>query len=370
MAANKTSNFINFINHLLTFNKQLELFQKKNSLSMPTAMSKSLANMASSNIEETENTGNRELDDLPFRFNISAKVVLKLCDIVLDIFRKEPNILYIEAPVYIFGDIHGQFSDLIHFLEMCGLPPDNKFLFLGDYVDRGNNSIEVCMLLFAMKVVFPESIYLIRGNHECPEVNRLYGLYGECESRFGSADKDIVFNKINEVLCALPLCCVVNKKIFCVHGGISPYLNKLEDINSIDRFCTIPDSGILCDLMWSDPTAAVVNNWGVNSRGISCTYNADSVSRFLKQNRLQLICRAHQMVSEGYKFFADNKLVTVFSAPNYCGNCGNDGAVMKISSDLVCSFIIIKPTNNKLTMSQTNVNKQPRIPRTLDKIDY
>lgn len=355
----KSSNFIDFINHLLTFNKQLELFQKAHPL--PSNQN----NNPNATFEELGNSN----EVLPFRFNISAKVVIKLCNMVLGLFREEPNILTLEAPLYIFGDIHGQFSDLIHFLEMCGLPPDNKFLFLGDYVDRGNNSIEVCMLLFAMKLVFPDAIYLIRGNHECPEVNRLYGLYSECESRFGTADKDIVFNKINEVLCALPLCAVVNNKIFCVHGGISPHLNKLDDIAAISRFGRIPDSGLLCDLMWSDPTAAPVDKWGLNSRGISCTYNADAVSRFLKMNRLQLICRAHQLVSEGYKFFADNKLVTVFSAPNYCGNCGNDGSVMKISANLVCSFIIIKPTNQTASAAG-NTNRAPRRIRSLDKIDY
>ena len=359
--SNTQSNFIDFINHLLTFNKQQELFQKQQ------------ATNQNANQQVYSNAANT-FDNLPFRFNISSKVIVRICQIALEIFKAESNILNLEAPYYIFGDIHGQFSDLIHFLEMCGLPPNNKFLFLGDYVDRGNNSIEVCMLLFAMKILFPDSIYLIRGNHECPEINRLYGLYSECESRFDS-DKDIVFENINQVLCALPLCAVINNKIFCVHGGISPHLNKLDDINKIMRFGKIPDSGLLCDLMWADPTLASVD-WGMNTRGISCTYNSNSIEKFLKRNKLQLICRAHQLVSEGYKFFANNKLVTVFSAPNYCGNCGNDGSVMKVSDDLVCSFIIIKPTNipanipanisSNIPANNTNVRKN----RVLDKINY
>ena len=356
--SNSSANFIEFINHLLTFNKQQELFQKKQGLG------------------QEQGQGQGDLEELPFRFNISAKVVIRICDMVLDIFQKEANILTLDAPLYIFGDIHGQFSDLVHFLEMCGLPPENRFLFLGDYVDRGNNSIEVCMLLFAMKILFPSSIYLIRGNHECPEVNRLYGLYSECESRFGSTanpgEKDLVFDKINQVLCALPLCAVVGGKIFCVHGGISPHLDRLEDINKIARFGCIPDSGLLCDLLWADPTLAPsATGWGASSRGISCTFNADAVGKFLKRNKLQLICRAHQLVSEGFKFFADNKLVTVFSAPNYCGNCGNDGAVMKVSADMVCSFIIIKPTNEIDNPGANALSRgKNRRSRVLDKIDY
>lgn len=296
---------------------------------------------------------------LPFRFNISSRVIIKLCDLVLVIFKNEPNILYIDAPLYVFGDIHGQFSDLIHFLELTGLPPDNKFLFMGDYVDRGNNSIEVCMLLFAFKILYPNNVYLLRGNHECPEVNALYGLLEECESRYGNEAK-IVFTKVNEVLCAIPLCAIVNKKIFCVHGGISPYLNKLSDIDEINRFCAIPDTGLLCDLMWSDPSPNP-EKWGINSRGVSCTYNPETVATFLKNNKLQLICRAHQLVGEGYKFFGNNKLVTVFSAPNYCGNCGNNGALMKITEKLECSFIIIKPTNDETTIKRN---------RLIDKITY
>ena len=314
-------NFINFINHLLTFNKQMELIQKETKKKQPIH------------------------NNLPFRFNINSKVIIKLCELAKPLFQSEPNILNLTAPLYMFGDIHGQFGDLIHFLEMTGLPPDNKFLFLGDYVDRGHNSIEVCALLFAMKIMFPNNLYMLRGNHECPEVNILYGLMGECESRYGEAEGRLVFGKINDVLCALPLCAVVNEKIFCVHGGISPNLKTLDDIVKINRFCNIPDSGLLCDMMWSDP-ANTKERWGINGRGVSCTYNSDAVNTFLRANRFQLMCRAHQLVSDGYKFFGMKNLLTVFSAPNYCGNCGNDGAVLKVAENLSCSFIIIKPTND------------------------
>jgi serine/threonine-protein phosphatase PP1 catalytic subunit len=308
--------FINFINHLLTFNKQMELLYK-----------------------QKPNERNK-----PFRFNISSSVIIKLCELVKPILKNQPNVLHINSPLNIFGDIHGQFSDMIHFLEMTGLPPAQHFLFMGDYVDRGNNSVEVCALLFAMKIMFPQNISILRGNHECPEVNSMYGFLSECESRYGNEWKQ-VFNKINDVLCILPLCAIVSEKIFCVHGGISPHLKKIDDINKINRFTPIPDGGLLCDLMWSDPNNSLNETWGMNARGISCTYNATAIDTFLTNNNLQLICRAHQLVSDGYKFTHNNKLITVFSAPNYCGNSGNDGAVMKINEDLVCSFIIIKPTN-------------------------
>ena len=321
----KQHNFVEFVNHLLTFNKQLELLKAQSQLK---------------HVNETIKDNN----SIPFRFNISVNVIIKICDIVIDIFKNEPNILNITAPINVFGDIHGQFSDMIHFLEMTGLPPNQNFLFMGDYVDRGANSIEVCILLFVLKIMYPDNIQVLRGNHECPEVNKLYGFYSECEDRFGS-DAKLVFNKINQVLISLPLCAIINEKIFCVHGGISPRINKLSDITSVNRFCNIPDSGILCDMMWSDPSVNNTNKWGVSSRGVSCTYNSEAINIFLKNNKLQLLCRAHQLVSDGYKFVNNNNLVTIFSAPNYCGTCGNDGAVMKITENLECSFIIIKPSN-------------------------
>lgn len=316
IGVNTNQNFFNFVNHLLTFNKQMELLKNNNSYN----------------------------PEIPFRFNINANVIIRLCQEVKPLFQNQSNIIYLEAPINLFGDIHGQFSDLIHFLEMTGLPPNNKLLFMGDYVDRGQNSIEVCALLFAMKILFPESVDLLRGNHECPEVNAIYGLLEECKSRFGKQG-ELVFKNINEVLCALPLVAIINNKIFCVHGGISPHLKTINDINQINRFTKIPDSGLFCDLMWSDP-ANSLSKWGINSRGVSCTYNTYAIAEFMKNNKLQLICRAHQLVPDGYRFFGNNKLITIFSAPNYCGNCGNDGAVMKINKDMECSFIIIKPTNS------------------------
>ena len=327
---NMQNNFVEFINHLLTFNKQIELLK--------TQTQTQVNNNSISTI--TKNT-----KKIPFRFNISVNVISKLCDLVIEIFKSEPNILYIDAPINVFGDIHGQFSDMVHFLEMTGLPPSQKFLFMGDYVDRGSNSIEVCVLLFVLKIMFPDSIHILRGNHECPEVNKLYGFYTECEDRFGK-DATTVFNKINQVFCTLPLCAIINNKIFCVHGGISSHINTLSDIVDVDRFCNIPEDGILCDMMWSDPSINNTNKWGESSRGISYTYNSEAINIFLKNNKLQILCRAHQLVSEGFKFVNNNNLVTVFSAPNYCGNCGNNGAIMKITKNLECSFIIIKPTND------------------------
>lgn len=323
-----SKSFIAFINHLLTFDTQYDMIIKKSP----------------------------EFIDAPFRFNINSSVLNALSVKAKEIFEKEPNVLEINAPIYIFGDIHGQFRDFIRFLKMTGLPPNNKFLFMGDYVDRGNNSVEVLCLIFALKILYPNHIYVLRGNHECSNVNINYGFYQECFERFSKHEINghDTFLKINETLQSIPISAVINKKVFCVHGGLSPHLKKVSDINKINRFQNIPDSGLLCDLLWADPKSDR-NEWSPSSRGVSYNFNEKVIDKFLEDNNLELICRAHQMVVNGFSFFNNNKLVTIFSAPNYCGSCGNDGAVMKINKNLECSFLIIKPINK---IKKNNNNNQ------------
>ena len=322
-----TQNFISFVNHLLSYENQRLLINKQRP----------------------------ELINMPFRFNIDASVLISLTDKVIPIFKKESNLLELTAPINLFGDIHGQFLDMIRFLKMTGLPPHQKFLFMGDYVDRGQNSIEVVTLLFALKILYPEQVFILRGNHECPDVNMGYGFYQECEQRFNNKEHPNlglkVFNCINQALMTLPIAAVINKKVFCVHGGLSPKLKYIQDINNINRFMKIPDNGILCDLLWSDPSSND-KGWDYSQRGVSFTYNEQVLDEFLKVNNLELVCRAHQMVNDGFKFFNNNKLITLFSAPNYCGSCGNDGAVMKINENLECSFMIIKPMNKQIEIKK------------------
>lgn len=302
-----------FIDYLLTFNKKHEDFLIKNPNYLST----------------------------PFRFDIEEGVLLSILDNVKKQIIKEDNLLNITAPIYIFGDIHGQYADLLRFLEMTKLPPKVKLLFLGDYVDRGDNSIEVLTLIFALKIKFPNKVFMIRGNHECSELNESYGFKDECLERYKSNGNKI-WNKINECLHNLSISALINKKIFCVHGGISMDLEKLEHINNIQKGTNIPNSGLLCDLTWSDPKKHTTNFMS-NDRGVSYTFNEKMVDDFCKKHEIDLVCRAHQVVNNGYKFFSGNKLVTVFSAPNYCGEVGNSGSVMKVSKNLECSFLILKP---------------------------
>ena len=126
-----------------------------------------------------------------------------------------------------------------------------------------------------------------------------------------------------------------------MHGGLSPELSSISMISDIQRPCDVPDKGLLCDLLWSDPDRELLSGWGINDRGVSYTFAADIVTNFLQQHDLDLVCRAHQVVEDGYEFFADRNLVTVFSAPNYCGEFDNAGGMMSIDEDLMCSFQVI-----------------------------
>jgi len=215
-------------------------------------------------------------------------------------------------------------------------------LFLGDYVDRGKQSLETICLLFAYKVKYPENFFMLRGNHEVSGINRIYGFFDECRRRYSAR----LWKDFNKVFNYLPFSAVIDERILCIHGGLSPDLVDIQQLAQIQRPCDIPDQGLLCDLLWSDPDNDIVG-WGQNDRGVSYTFGPDVVANFLQKHDFDLICRAHQVVEDGYEFFAKRQLVTLFSAPNYCGEFDNAGAMMSIDETLMCSFQILKPADKK-----------------------
>jgi len=264
--------------------------------------------------------------------------IRQLCQLSREIFMKEKTLIEVQTPINICGDIHGQFDDLLRHFEEAGYPGECRFLFLGDYVDRGKRSLETICLLLAYKVKYPNNLFLLRGNHECASINRIYGFYDECKRRYNIKLWKIFTDCFN----CLPLAAIVDSTIFCVHGGLSPDLDHLGEIKELQRPLDIPDMGLMADLLWSDPDEDITG-WGENDRGVSWTFGGDVVCSFLEKHDLSLIARAHQVVEDGYQFFQQRKLVTIFSAPNYCGEFDNAGALMKVSEGLLCSFSILKP---------------------------
>jgi len=278
--------------------------------------------------------------------NLTEAEVRFLCTRSRDIFMSQPILLELEAPLKICGDVHGQYYDLLRLFEYGGYPPDANYLFLGDYVDRGKQSLETVCLLLAYKIKYPENFFLLRGNHECASINRIYGFYDECKRRYNIK----LWKTFTDCFNCLPVSAIIDDKIFCMHGGLSPELSNMEQLRRIMRPVDVPDTGLLCDILWSDPDTEV-QGWGDNDRGVSFTFGSEIVSNFLRKHDLDLICRAHQVVEDGYEFFAKRQLVTVFSAPNYCGEFDNSGAMMSVDESLMCSFQILKPTEKKVAGS-------------------
>ena len=214
---------------------------------------------------------------------------------------------------------------------------------MGDYVDRGKQSIECICLLLAYKIKYDENFFILRGNHECGSINRIYGFYDECKKRYNVK----LWKCFVDLFNCLPIAGSIDDKILMVHGGLSPELKTVDQLQKIMRPTDVPEEGLLCDILWSDPDVSA-KGWGSNDRGVSVTFNETVLKNFLEKNELDLLCRAHQVVEDGYEFFGNRQCVTVFSAPNYCGEFDNSGAIMDVDEELMCSFKVIKgePINN------------------------
>jgi serine/threonine-protein phosphatase PP1 catalytic subunit len=279
--------------------------------------------------------------------------ITAVCQAAREIFLSQPTLIELSPPVKIVGDTHGQYHDLLRLFEMCGFPPSANYLFLGDYVDRGKQSLETILLLLCYKIKYPENFFLLRGNHECANVTRVYGFYDECKRRVNIK----IWKTFIDVFNTLPIAAVVASKIFCVHGGLSPSLSNMDDIRRIERPTDVPDYGLLNDLLWSDPSDTALD-WEDNERGVSYCFGKAVIQQFLAQYDFDLICRAHMVVEDGYEFWNERTLVTIFSAPNYCGEFDNFGAVMSVSEDLLCAFELLKPLDGAALKKEMAKNKR------------
>ncbi|MCO5566287.1 hypothetical protein L7F22_019963 [Adiantum nelumboides] len=286
------------------------------------------------------------------QFILDCGEIAELCSAAQNIFAREHSVLQIRAPVKIFGDLHGQFGDLMRLFDEYGSPSTAgdityiDYLFLGDYVDRGQHSLETIILLLALKVEYPQNVHLIRGNHEASDINALFGFRIECIERMGENDGIWAWHRINQLFNWLPLAAIIEKKIICMHGGIGRSINHVEQIESLQRPITMEaGSVVLMDLLWSDPTENdSVEGLRPNARGPGLvTFGPDRVMEFCKNNDLQLIIRAHECVMDGFERFALGHLITLFSATNYCGTANNAGAILVLGRDLIVVPKLIHP---------------------------
>ncbi|CAM4749495.1 unnamed protein product [Rotaria magnacalcarata] len=304
---------------------------------------------------------------LPDKFvQIFEQEINLLCEKSKEVFLSQPMLLELEAPIKICGNIYGQYTDLLRHFESGGFPPKSNYLFLGNYIDRGRQSLETICLLLAYKPKYPDNIFLLRGNHECASINRIYGFYDECKRRYNIK----LWKSFNNCFNCLPVAAIVAGKIFCCQGGLSPDLHSLEQIQQIQRPIDVPDTalmlldgirlnnkadkqsenrisrslsslfdlrrlGLLCDLLWSDPDNDL-KGWSENDAGISLRFGVDIVNEFLNRHKMDLICRAHKVVKE---------------APNYIGSFDNAGALMSVDKNLICSFMILHSSSEQANES-------------------
>ena len=245
---------------------------------------------------------------------LSKEEVENLLDLSRSIINNQPILLELVGEFRICGDVHGQFSDLLRIFDFCGYPPQSNYLFLGDYVDRGQRSIETICLLLAYKIKYPENFFLLRGNHECSAINQVYGFFDECKRKYDVK----LWKKFNDLFNCLPLAAIIEDKVFCVHGGLSPELDdlrSLDQINRIRRPLTVQDHGLACDLLWSDPDPQQ-QEWGPNDRGISYTFGTKIVDDFCKRFDIELIVRAHQV--NIHPFLTTTIVVAEIKSYHYC----------------------------------------------------
>ena len=319
-----------------------------------------------------------------------------LCGRATEILQREGNVKDVPAPCTVIGDIHGQWHDFIEILKIGGPPPDTNFVFMGDFVDRGYHSVECVSLVLAFKVRplasspppptaplrlrpaadlagwapvafcrgaqvrWPDRVTLIRGNHESRQITQVYGFYDECVRKYGSPN---VWRLFTDLFDYLPLAALVDRAVFCVHGGLSPSIDTIDQVRSLTRFAEIPEDGPVCDLLWSDPAETMgcvpspaghghggvggrggkgqterqtdrqtererdreremlavlthvdhsspslivlcVSRWSVSPRGAGFVFGQDVTEQFNRRNGVKLVARAHQLVMEGYQWCA------------------------------------------------------------------
>ncbi|XP_074287567.1 serine/threonine-protein phosphatase 5-like [Silene latifolia] len=272
------------------------------------------------------------IDDFKNEICLHEKFAYQILVRTRDLLFQLPTLVDISVPdgkhITVCGDLHGQFYDLINIFEINGYPSeDNPYLFNGDFVDRGSFSIEVILTLFAFKCLYPNSMFLARGNHESKSMNEYYGFKSEIKTKLNYTFVDL----FAQVFCCLPLAHVINNKVFVTHGGLfSEDGVKLSDIRAIDRFREPPQEGLMCELLWSDPGSDLGR--GPSPRGVGLKFGPDVTKKFLEDNELILLVRSHEVKQEGYEFEHNGTVVTVFSAPNYCDQFGNEGAFLRFEA--------------------------------------
>ena len=283
---------------------------------------------------------------------IPAHIVKRTIDQAMELFYAEENVLVLTSPIVICGDIHGQYEDLVELFKTAEGSGDDigqkklkhKYLFMGDYVDRGYFSLNTLLYLLSRKIEQPDGFFMLRGNHESRQVSQQYGFRKEIITNYGDAS---LWTYCMSLFDLLPYAAIVDGDVFSVHGGLSPRVNLIDMISMTPRKKDIPESGRFADLVWSDPQPEI-KEWQVNTRGAGYLFGANPCKRFCYQNRVRLVTRSHQLVMDGYMYYFDDGhkppglMLNVWSAPNYGYTSGNLASVLKLRFDGCDEYDLVK----------------------------
>ena len=245
------------------------------------------------------------------------------------VFRSEPTRLQIKPPVTVVGDLHGQLFDLYRILATQGLPPVTTYLFLGDLVDRGEYSVPTLMLVYAMKVLFPDHVFLVRGNHEDDDMARRSGLFQEVMVLYHD---EAVYRSFLSSFDMIPLAASIGPSILCVHGGFNEEIKSLAQIDAVQRPIQECDRQLVDGLTWSDPSEQV-ETFAPSMRGRGCVYGVKAFTELQNSTGIKTLIRGHECVAEGVRYSFSRQLITVFSASNYCGFNRNKASALTITED-------------------------------------
>jgi serine/threonine-protein phosphatase 5 len=276
---------------------------------------------------------------------LHKKYVMQILMRAKDYMKTSPSLLRLSLPLNengekghftVCGDTHGQFYDLCNIFEIGGFPsPSNPYLFNGDFVDRGSFSFETVMTLLTIKLACPTGLFMLRGNHETKNMNKIYGFEGEIKHKYD----DTIMNLFTDVFNNLPLAAVIQDTVFVVHGGLSTSSEQgmtLESVEACVRNKEPPEPSLMSDLLWSDPQR-YAGRWP-SKRGVGYSFGPDYTNSFLELNNLKLLVRSHEVKEDGYGVEHDGKCITIFSAPNYCDQMGNKGAFIRFTEDMEPRF--------------------------------
>jgi len=257
-----------------------------------------------------------------------ADTVSEICKASKEIFMNEQTLLRIQSPFVVVGDIHGHILDLFRVLQTYGLPFQQKYVFLGDFVDRGEFCLETVLIVLLMKILCPKNVYIIRGNHEFRFMCSEGGFLDKIKEIY---DDETVFDHFIDTFGYMPLAALIDGSVLCVHGGIGPDLYSLDQINNIKRpFHDFGDC-VADSIYWSDPSDNI-DFFAPSTRGIGYLFGKDGLNHFLETNCITHLVRAHEVTMQGAIYKFNGKVISVFGASSYCGAMNNSSGVLIIGN--------------------------------------